>query len=294
MKTITIFTPTYNRAYCLDQIYQSLVGQTSKDFIWLIVDDGSTDETKTLVHSWQAQSDFEIQYLFKENGGMHTAHNVAYENITTTLNVCIDSDDFMPPNAVENILNKWASVKSDAIAGIIGLDAFKSGAIVGTKIPENIAYSTLNDLYQVHQVSGDKKLVIRTAVVREFPLYPVYKDERLVPLSVLYLMIDQKYKWACSNEVYCIVEYLPDGSSNNILKQYRKSPKGFAHARIVRMQHSSDMMDNLKSAAHLVSSAIFAKDIGIIQKSPKLLLTILAMPFGLLLNAYIRIKTTNT
>jgi len=113
MKQLTIFTPTYNRAHTLPRTYDSLRNQNCKEFIWLIVDDGSTDQTAELVRKWQAENTaFEIRYIYKPNGGMHTAHNTAYENIDTELNVCIDSDDCVAENAVSAILEKWNKVKN--------------------------------------------------------------------------------------------------------------------------------------------------------------------------------------
>ena len=106
MNKLTIFTPTYNRAHTLPRTYESLCKQKNKDFVWLIIDDGSSDNTEELVKNWQKEnSDFTIEYVKKENGGMHTAHNVAYKNIHTELNMCIDSDDCIAENAVEKILN---------------------------------------------------------------------------------------------------------------------------------------------------------------------------------------------
>ena len=108
MKTLTVFTPAYNRAYSIHLCYESLLRQTSKDFVWLVVDDGSSDETAQLISEWQKRDNgFEIKYVYKQNGGMHTAHNTAYENIDTELNVCIDSDDYMTDDAVEKIVNFW-------------------------------------------------------------------------------------------------------------------------------------------------------------------------------------------
>ena len=110
MKTLTVFTPAFNRAHLLTRLYESLCNQTCQDFNWLIVDDGSTDETKALVSKWIAENKIPIAYIYQENQGMHGAHNTAYKNIATPLNTCIDSDDYMPLNGVELILSKWNAI----------------------------------------------------------------------------------------------------------------------------------------------------------------------------------------
>lgn len=291
MKKLTIFTPTYNRAFCLHQVYESLLRQTSRDFIWMIIDDGSEDNTKELVDKWIKDNNIDIEYYYKENGGMHTGHNLAYKKILTELNVCIDSDDFMPDDAVELILEFWKENGNESLAGIIGLDQFKDGLIVGTKIPDHLKTAKLSDLYNVHGVKGDKKIVLRTELVKKFPSYPEYKGEKLVPLGILYLMIDQEYNFLCLNKPLCIVEYQPDGSSNTILKQYRVSPRGFAYARLVKINLSKSLKEKFKQSIHLVSSAIFAKKSTLILKSSNLMITFLAVPFGVFANLYIRFKT---
>lgn len=291
MKKITVFTPTFNRAYCLGQLYDSLIRQTNPNFIWMIIDDGSSDSTPELVQSWMDENKIEIRYIYQENQGMHGAHNTAYQNIVTEFNVCIDSDDFMPTNAIERILSHESEMNHEHLAGLIGLDAYKNGNIIGTTIPETIKESTVNDLYYKYGIKGDKKVVIKTEIVKQFPLYPVYKGEKLVPLGTLYLLIDQKYKWLCTNDVLCTVEYLADGSSNTILKQYKVSPRGFGYFRIVKMKYSSSIVEKIKSAIHLVSSAIFAKDFSLITKAPNPILVFVSLPFGILLNLYIRYKT---
>lgn len=291
MKKITVFTPTFNRAYLLPRLYESLCAQTSQDFLWMLIDDGSTDNTQELVEAWTKENKIEIQYFFKQNGGMHTGHNLAYQNIQTELNVCIDSDDCMPVDAIELILRKWEGVANkEKLAGIIGLDAFKNGELVGTKIPEHLTQGNLYDLYKIHQVKGDKKIVLRTEVVKEYPAYPEFEGEKLVPLGLLYLMIGKNYDWLYANEVYCIVEYQEDGSSNSILKQYKQSPKGFAYGRKIKIKHATSFMDKFKEYIHLISSALFAKDIQLAFQGVNPLLTILALPFGLLLNLYIQLK----
>lgn len=287
MKTVTVFTPTYNRAFCLNQLYQSLANQTSSDFLWLIIDDGSTDGTKDLVASWIQENKIAIRYIYKENQGMHSGHNAAYAAMDTELNVCIDSDDFMPHDAIELIVQKWKQSDQEGVAGLIGLDAFKDGTLVGSKIPEGIQKTTVTDLYQKHKVTGDKKLVIRTAIVKEFPAYPLYPNEKLVPLGTLYLMIDQRYQWICTNDVYCIVEYLPDGSSRNIVKQYQKSPRGFGYSRLVEMQYSKRFAYTFTRAVHYISSCIFQRKFNIFDQNPKKAVTVLALPFGVLFHFYL-------
>src|SRR5690625_8013583 len=105
MKAVTNVTNTYYESYYLHECYDNLVSQTNKDFIWLNDDDGSTDETKDLVSKWMNEGKIDIEYVWQENQGIHGAHNMAYECMQTELNVCIDSDDYMPVDAVEKILD---------------------------------------------------------------------------------------------------------------------------------------------------------------------------------------------
>jgi len=158
MVKLTVFTPAYNRAHTIRRTYESLREQSCKDFIWLVVDDGSTDNTAELVHQWMKdENQFEIKYIHKENGGMHTAHNTAYENMDTELNTCIDSDDCIAKDAVSKILTKWEKVKDKGYAGIIGLDADMKGKIIGKGFPNDLKETTLTEYYALGG-RGDKKV----------------------------------------------------------------------------------------------------------------------------------------
>ena len=287
--TITIFTPAYNRAYTLNLCYESMLRQTSKDFKWLIVDDGSTDNTRELVDSWmEIDNGFDIEYIYKENGGMHTAHNVAYENINTELNMCIDSDDYLTDDAIEKILNFWKVNKSEKYGGIIALDIFRNGEVIGKMLPnkKSIAY---NDYYEFGG-KGDKKVIYRTDVMRKYPPYPEYKDEKFVGLCYKYLLADQEYPLLILNEPVCIVEYLEDGSTNNIFKQFINNPKGYIFLRKERMKYCKTIKWKFKSCVHYVSSNIMIRNKNFIQESPKKLMTILSIPFGVVLYFYINSK----
>ncbi len=287
---LTVFTPAYNRAHTLPRAFEALKKQSDKRFVWLIVDDGSTDNTREVVEDFQKEDcGFKIEYVYKENGGMHTAHNLAYKLIKTELNTCIDSDDTIGDEAVGKILDFWEKNGSDEFAGIVGFDTDFDGNVIGTRFPENLKKTTLGAYYK-NGGSGDKKLVYRTDVVKKYPPYPEYEGEKLVPLGSLYTLIDQDYELLVLDEALCRVEYQPDGSGASIFRQYRQSPKGFAYSRIIRMKYSDSFKERATGAIHYISSCIFAREKHFLKKSPKKLLTVLMIPFGVLLNIYIRIR----
>lgn len=290
MATLTVFTPAYNRAHTLPRTYESLLQQDCKDFVWMIVDDGSQDDTAGLVKSWQARDNgFEIRYIHKENGGMHTAHNTAYENIDTALNVCVDSDDCLAEGAVGKILNKWNQVKDKGYAGIIGLDADLDGSLIGKGFPEGMAETTLMGYYAAGG-SGDKKLVYRTDVIDQYPPYPVFEGERYVALAYKYRLIDQDYKLAVLNDVLCNVGYQADGHSMGMWKEYIRSPRGFAFWRKVCMQYPQSKKRLIVDCIHYCSSSFLSGDKHFIAHSPRKMLTILCAFPGWLLSCYTRSK----
>lgn len=285
---LTVFTPTYNRAYTLHLCYESLKRQSCKDFEWLIIDDGSTDNTKELVAGWMEESSIPIRYHFQENKGMHGAHNAAYERIETELNVCIDSDDYMADDAVEKITKFWKEAGSNRYAGIVGLDVSQSGEVIGTALPGHLEHSTLSDLYALYQVKGDKKLVYRTELTSKYPPYPLFPGEKYCPLSYKYILIDQDYPLLLMNEVLCVVEYMQDGSSLNIIKQYKINPHGFSFFRKIAMAYAPSLKDSIREAIHYVSSSIIIRNKNFLKESPRKWVTFFAIPFGVLLYFYIQ------
>ena len=290
MPLLTVFTPAYNRAHTLERTYNSLLKQDCKDFVWLIVDDGSSDNTVDLVEDWKKKDNgFEIRYIYKENGGMHTAHNVAYDNIDTELNVCIDSDDCLAESAVRKIAEKWEIVKEKGYAGIIGLDVDFEGNVIGKGFPDDLVETTLMGYY-ASGGTGDKKLVYRTDVVNKYPAYPVFEGEKYVALAYKYRLIDQEYKLSVLNDALCEVEYQTDGSSMNMLRQYIRNPKGFAFWRKVCMQYPESEKRVFMDCIHYVSSSLIGGNRHFISESPKKILTVLAIPFGIALTIYVKSK----
>ena len=292
MPTLTIFTPTYNRAYCLPQCYESLCRQTCKDFTWLVIDDGSTDNTAELVEQWKKENKILIRYFYQENQGMHGAHNAAYRLIDTELNTCIDSDDYMPDDAVEKIVNFWKEHGSNEVAGIIALDVDFDGKLVGTSLDKERRTTTLNGFY-ARGGKGDKKLIYRTEVVNSYPEYPIFKGEKYVSLGFKYELIDQDYELLILNEPVCCVNYLPDGSTMNMFRQYPRNPQGFAFIRKQSMVLAPTARRRFVEAVHYVADSLLAGNCRFIQESPRPWLTLLAIPLGLCWYGFILYKTRN-
>ncbi len=291
---LTIFTPTFNRKHTLIRTYKSLCHQTYLNFIWMIIDDGSSDNTDKMVDEWLKENIIQIKYFYKTNGGMHTAHNLAYSLIETELNICIDSDDFMPENAVEIIIEFWQKNKNKKFSGIIGLNATPSGRIIGSYLPQNVHSTSLSRLVHDYHISGDKKIIYRTDVISSVQKYPEFENEKLVPLSYKYWLADIEYELLILNQIISYVEYQPDGSSNTIYKQYFQSPKGFAEFRKSVMKNCPYIKNQFIASIHYVSSSIISKNLKFIKESPRKILTLLAIPFGFILFIFLKFRVNKT
>lgn len=294
MKQLTIFTPTYNRAYLLPILYKSLLRQTNNSFKWLIVDDGSKDETKQVVEEWIRENRVEINYVEQHNMGMVAAHNTAHFLIDTELNVCIDSDDYMPDDAVKIILESWnAVIDKDSYMGLVGLDIYKNGQVIGSKFPDTLKECHFSEISQKYKIYGDKKYVLRTDLIKSKLPYPYIKGEKFPAPSYLYLLLEDQYKFLLINEPLCVVEYMPDGNSMNKVAQYKKSPNAFAIYRIAKMKKALSFKEKFKQSIHFVSSVFLSKNYNLLLSSPYKITVFLSLPFGFLLALYLK-NTKNT
>ena len=290
MVTVTVFTPTYNRAYCLHKGYEALCRQTIKDFKWIIVDDGSTDNTKELVESWKAADNgFEIQYIYKENGGMYTGYNVAIAAADTELCVCVDSDDYLTDDALEKAINHWKKYGNETYAGVIGLDCYESGEIIGDKFPEQKSINLIDLLFEKYPIhNGDRKNFVRTDLYKSVAPMKEFEGEKDFNPHFMHIQISKKYDFLVLNEKMCVVEYQPDGMSNTILKQYLRSPRSFREMRLLDISLDGAPFKFLvKKTIHYVASCILCKE-PCISVSPRKVLTILMYPLGILMVLYIK------
>ncbi len=281
---ITVFTPTYNRKHLLPVLYKSLCAQTDKSFIWLIIDDGSDDGTGDMVREWQNDNLIDIQYYYKENGGMHTAHNAAYRAVETELCTCIDSDDSMPGDAIEKIALFWNSLENkNEAAGLLALDFdINKKEIIGGRLPESGTVTTCEQLIKKYGDFGDKKFIYRTEIINSVSEYPEFEGEKIVPLSYKYWLVDRKMPIVTFNEIVCLVDYQEDGSTSTIKTQYFKSPRGFLTAKKEQIVYPRIWSIRVKSVIHYVFFSKLTGERHYIKNSPKKLLTLLLAPAGIL------------
>lgn len=225
--TLTVFTPTFNRGYTLCRVYDSLCSQSCMDFEWLIVDDGSTDNTEHLVVEWIKEHKIQIRYFKQHNGGKQRAHNKGVELSNAELFVCLDSDDYVVSDFVEKHIHKWMEVKqNETLAGIVSMKGYQNGNPTGTRIPDNLQTSTLTNLYTKLKFKGDATMVYRTDILRRYP-FVVEEGEKFIGEGYVYYQIDQKYQMALLPEILMIVEYLEDGYSHNVRRLTKNNPKGY-------------------------------------------------------------------
>lgn len=294
---LTVFTPTYNRARTLRRLYESLCTQTVREgFEWLVIDDGSTDFTRQLVEGFISEKRIPIRYIYKENGGLHTGYNTAYANIDSELCVCIDSDDFMPDDAVELILKKWDSEGSDSYAGILGLDYYlDTDSPIGGPLPDDMSSCWLNELEARGIHRGDMKQVMRTALMKEVAPQIGYPGEKNFNPVYMLLQVCDRYPLLVINRNLCYVDYQTgiDSMSERIFLQYLDSPRSFAKLRRLEMtlRHSTPSR-RFRTVIHYVSSCLISRDRRWLADSPRKFLTVLAAPAGYLLYRYIKYKAS--
>lgn len=208
---ITVFTPTYNRAHTLRRLYDSLLQQAG-DFEWLVVDDGSTDDTGVLVASFAAEEKIPIRYVYKENGGKHTALNEGIRQAEREYFLCLDSDDCLDPRAIEALTECIGREKPDGIIAYKSL--MDSDERIGPAFPEGLTECTLFDLINVHGCAGDRTLIYRTEIL-EKNLIPEPRGVKFFPETYLYDRFDETHQSRLLPAVICRCEYQQGGYSDS-------------------------------------------------------------------------------
>ncbi|MBF1633370.1 MAG: glycosyltransferase family 2 protein [Prevotella sp.] len=230
MPFISILTPTYNRGKLLLPLYDSLKNLTFKDFEWLIVDDGSEDDTEQYALSWVEHNienaEFPIRYIKKSNGGKHTAINRGVREASGELILILDSDDTLSVDSLATIAQYYEQCKGyKDCAGVCGLMAHHDGQLIGSGFPKEPMYeSALQFRYaEKGNVTGDLLEVYKTSVMREFP-FPEIENEKFCPESLVWNRIANKYKLFCFNKIVYYRDYLEGGLTSKIVRIRMNSP----------------------------------------------------------------------
>lgn len=277
MEKITIFTPTYNRGEKLKKLYESLLQQTANDFIWLIVDDGSTDGTEDIVKEWMQKSPIAIRYYFQDNSGKMAAHNKGVLLCTTELFMCVDSDDYLTDNAVELILKNCGCVTADS--SLCGIVAYKNIRV--NNFPSKISYSTLSGLY--HQgFRGEAALIFKTEILKRY-LFPLIAGEKFITEVYVYDQIDDNYKYLILREMLIVAEYQEDGYTKNIINIQYNNPKGYALYFKQSIIRRKSFIGKLRSMTSYISFSLLSHCTytSIIKESNNIFLCVLSFPLGI-------------
>lgn len=309
-KLLTVFTPTYNREDLLPRGYSALCRQTSHDFCWMIIDDGSKDNTRELVKSWLIADTLElredgfagyskdvdwlhIEYVYKENGGLHTGYNKAIEKMDTEICVCIDSDDYMPDDAVESIVDFWNDKRSDNLSGFIGLDYYDGkNEPIGGFFSDCSKEVHLADIDYRLKHHGDTKMVLRVDLLKRVAPQPSFPGEKNFNPIYMIMLVDRIHPFLLINRNLCFVDYQDTGMAANIYRQYVNSPNSFAALREVALKkpnlpYGRYVIEHLHYIAEKILSknivSIYSKDVSWFW------VTVLLLP-GWLLAQYIKIK----
>ena len=249
MGEVTVLTPAYNREKLLQKLYKSLCNQDCKDFVWLIIDDGSSDNTGKYIDEIKVNADFSIKYYKKENGGKHTALNYAYQYIDTPLTFIVDSDDTLTSDAISTVKETYNKYKDEKdICGFSFLREKPGGGYLSTSgVPQDGLKESYVECRINRNIGGDMAEVWYTHCLKEYP-FPEFRGEKFLGEDIVWVKMAQKYKMRFFNKVIYISDYLEDGLTNNRRKHNIKSPNGCVARAETFLNSSANLKTKIKSA----------------------------------------------
>ncbi len=285
---LTIFTPTYNRCELLKKAYNSLLNQSSKNFVWLIVDDGSSDNTKKEVEKWIKEDKIKIRYYYKSNGGKHTAFNFMLDVIDTDyVLVSLDSDDVLIPTCVEEIHKDIDRIKSE-----VGIVYPRSIEQAQNKISKN--FNSLNDareslkyICSIGKMDMETEIVFLAKYLKKFK-YPVFENEKFITESYIYYQMTKKMLWR--NIPICVGKYQADGLTLNAINLFFKNPNGWYEVNKIRMNLKKSFVLKIKYRIYYITFGILSHKKGIVKNVNKKILTLLFFPIGYFCSLYLKYK----
>lgn len=207
---ITVFTPAYNRRQTLDRLYKSLCRQTSFNFEWLVVDDGSIDNTKEFINSI-SEDRFAVRYYYQENGGKHRAINKGVKLALGEWFFIVDSDDYLTDDAISSLEKPLKEIELDnRFCGIVALKIDQDYRVIGTSFRYDVIDTDFITIREKYKKRGDTADVVRTSILECYP-FPEIENEKFCTEAVVWNRIAQKYIARCVNKEIYICEYMSGG-----------------------------------------------------------------------------------
>ena len=285
---ITVFTPTYNRAHTLEKLYQSLLQQDCYDFEWLVINDGSTDNTDTLFKEWlNKERPFSIRYHIVKNGGKQRAINEALKLAHGEYFFIVDSDDTLLPHAISFIINAFKSLpKDDSFIGISGIRGGLNGKPLYRipKINSTIGYVDANNLErEQYGLQADMAEAFYTDKIRKYT-FPVWEGEKFTPEAVIWdQMALDGYKLRWFNQVIYLCEYQPDGLTRSSWQLLKNNPMGYAMLFNIQLKYAKGIKSIINLTIQFLSCCCIAKEYIYIKNGRYFYLNYLLLPFGWIL-----------
>lgn len=286
---VTVFTPTYNRRRLLPRLYESLCKQEYADFEWVVVDDGSTDETEDLIRTYIEESTFPIVYLYQKNSGKHIAHNTGVLNSRGEFFFCVDSDDQLKDShTLSELVSDWEKhCNCDAIAGMISYKSDMNGNLLGKAFPESIQYATSVELVARYHSHGERTVIYKTELLRQNP-YPSFEGEKFCPDSYISDRLSCRYKFFLRRVIDEVCEYQSDGLSRSFLQLMANNPKSFALCNMQLVDLEPTFFMRLKRCIYYMGFNFLSLDKSIKYSGKHKLIVILAYVPGIILSLYYR------
>lgn len=254
---LTIITPVYNRADLMPRLYRSLKGQENKNFLWLIVDDGSSDEIEEVVQKFTETTDFSIEFYRKENGGKHTALNLAFDNLDTQLAIVVDSDDMLTPKATDIIEYTWLNRTVSDVAGCVFLRGYDENNCIGHSELEDGVYHMVDVMFS-HRIDGDKAEMFRCDILKKYR-FPEFENERFMGESYIWSQIYLNYQMVYCNKIIYLCEYLEGGLTKQGRKLRLESPLGGMEYAKISFNSQFPLKERIKKAWLYICYGRFAK-----------------------------------
>ncbi len=279
---LTIFTPTFNRAVKLQKLYNSLKSQATEEFEWLIIDDGSTDETESVVGGFIQDKSVAIRYFRQENGGKHRAYNKALELSRGKYFFCVDSDDWLADGAVRDLVD--ACKESGKEYFIVAYKEDEQGNLLSSRFP-NVSDCTLRELSDKYRCGGEYSLIFPIESARRFP-FPTFDGEGFITESVVYDRIGAVVRAKLLPKVVTVCEYQENGLTNNLNRIMKENPAGYCLYFMQRIDVAPSFKERVATAGKYNCFCGFAGEKKSAYTGRHKLLVLLTRPLGRIFRRY--------